>query len=202
VPPVVALAAVLAFRLPPLGSILAVLIGLACAAGLTLDAVRQQRQLNELVLALLADGRLTSPYIDRLLRAANRLSPSVISSLESQAQNTLQAVQRLFAGLTAVAASEPAHARAAVELHTVASREFDDLVERVGSADGLEVGRNMLTRLGKVAAAWEAMNQGKGAPKEDLRAEVELARADYDKFVETLRQLVMAAEERRQASHP
>lgn len=194
VPPVLALAIALGLRLPLPGSVIAVVLGLSCAAGLTLDAVRHRRTLNELVLALLADGRLTTPYIDRLERAAKRLSPSFATPLKSQAQTTLQVVQRLFAGLAAVAASEPAHSRAAVELHTSARRAFDDLVERVDRPDDLEAGRRMLDRLGRVAAAWEAMNQGQGPPTEDLRAEVDRAREDYELFVETLRQLVEAAE--------
>ena len=39
------------------------------------------------------------------------------------------------------------------------------------------------------------MYDGRGLPQQDLRAEVALARADYETFVEQLRQVVTAADE-------
>jgi len=201
VPPVLALAVVLGIRLSPPTSLLVIFVGLTSAAGLVLDAVRQQRQCYELVLALLADGRLTSPSIDRLLRTANRLSPTFATPLETQAQSTLQAVQRLFAGLAAVPASEPAHSRAALELLGAARREFDELLERVDDGHKLDAGGNVLNRLETVARSWQDMNEGLGPPALDLRAEVAQAREDYDTFVGQLRDIVTAAAERTQG-HP
>ena len=196
VPPVVGLAAVLAFRLSAPAMLLVILAGVACSAGLSFDAVRQQRRWHELVLAVLADGRVTSPSIDRLLRTANRLSPRFATDLESRARETLQAMQRLFAMLAAVPASEGAHARASLELLGAAEREFEALQALINDPPTSALGEQILTRLRAVATAWADMNEGLGQPSTDLRAEVQQARVDYETFVVHLRDLVAARAER------
>jgi hypothetical protein len=106
VPPLLALSVAVAVAGVPenvLVGVSAVLIGFLCAAGLILDAARQRRASNELILSLMEHGRMTSPSIVRAESTASRLADQAPARVVGrQAEETMRAIRQYLASLDAV----------------------------------------------------------------------------------------------------
>lgn len=167
VPGVVVLAAVLALRQTSLvvALVLAV-VGVVVASGLMLDAARQQRLANDLLLNLLENGRIVAPSLKRLeVRAAdlNDQSPAKVAS--RQARQTSLALRGVLDLLTAVPDSlSTLGLRAALDAVVNARTEFERLQRLIRQASpagsGGELDDSILDELEGVLRGWAGINQG------------------------------------------
>lgn len=167
VPGVVVLAAVLALHQNSvLPAVVLAVAGVAIASGLMLDAARQQRLANDLLLNLVENGRIVAPSVKRLeVRAEDLNDQSPVKVASRQARQTSLAIRSLLDALTSVPNSTATPGlRVALEAAVTARAEFDrlqNLIRQASSAysDG-ELDDSILRELEAVLRGWAAINHG------------------------------------------
>ena len=216
IPAILALTICLALRQPSLvlGAAV-VLVGATTSVGLLLDAARQQRKANDLLLNLLEHGRVSAPSLTRLeARATDLADRSPAKVVSRQASATSLAIQTLIASLESVPSSTSVGGlRQALDAAVAARRAFDRLqalLREHGPADASgELDGDLLRRLEGVVRGWAALNRGlvdslpqhrdllpaaddvAPAPSE-LMAALRGARARYPSLVEEMRSRILA----------
>lgn len=128
VPALVALAGALAVRQSsPVAAVVAVLLGVAAAVGLMLDAARQQRTANDLLLNLLEHDRLRAPSLSRLEARAKEVADQSPAAVPRQAGDTSMAVQALLDRVENLFGSGAASVGEALDAVLAARKSFDRL---------------------------------------------------------------------------
>lgn len=192
-----------------------VLVGVTSSVGLVLDAARQQRTANDLLLNLMEHDRVSAPSLTRLEARAVELSDqSPAKVVPRQASATSLAIQALIASLESVPQSTSVGGvRQALDAAVVARAEFERLqavLRESGSADAAgELDSDLLEGLEWVVRGWLAVNRGllgslpehrhlapderdpTPSPDELLEA-MQRARARYPSFVEEMRSRILA----------
>lgn len=216
IPALLALTACLAVRQPSVVlGVAVVLVGATTSVGLMLDAARQQRKANDLLLNLLEHGRVSAPSLTRLeARATDLADQSPAKVVSRQASATLLAIQALIASLESVpdSATVPGLGQA-LDAAVAARGEFERLqavLRELGSGDASsELDSDLLQRLEGVVRGWATLNRGvlDSSPKyrhllpaehdpapssDELVEQMRRARADYPSLAEELRGRILA----------
>jgi len=144
----------------------AVLIGGLGAAGLILDAARQRRDSNELILSLMEHGRITPPSVLRAESTASRLADQAPAKVVArQAEDSARAIRQYMASLDAVPSSgslpmlTQAH-DASAHAHAEAQRLDRLLEEYIPDAKDPRPAQDALEPLDRALSGWTALNHG------------------------------------------
>lgn len=169
-PALLALSVSLAVAAAPESVILTVtvgLVGVLGAAGLILDAARQRRDSNELILSLMEHRRITPPALLRAESTAATLADQAPAKVVGrQAEETARAIRQYLASLEAVPSSgslpmlTQAH-DASARAHEEALR-LDRLLAHYSPAlePDAKSAQEVLEPLDRALAGWTALNAG------------------------------------------
>jgi hypothetical protein len=156
IPALVALTVALATRAPsPAAAAVVVLVGSAASVGLMLDAGRQQRLANDLLLNLLEDNRIAAPSFTRLESRAKQIaeeSPAGIVSRQARALSI--ALQALLGALTRVLKSGAVTLDQVLDSAVTARAAFDRLQVLLQEFGQPPLDRSVLDDLEFVTRAW------------------------------------------------
>ena len=216
IPAILALTVCLAVRQPSvaLGAAV-VLLGVTTAVGLMLDAARQLRKANDLLLNLLEHDRVSAPSLTRLEAKAMDLSDQSPAKVVSrQASAASLALQGLIDSLESVPGSTTLDGlRQALAAAVAARGEFERLqaiLRQSGPADTAgQLDDDLLRELEGVVRGWTAVNHGllpslteyrdllptenDPAPSSsELLEGMRRARARYPSLVEEMRSRILA----------
>lgn len=184
-----------------LGMVLSPLVGGLAAMGLMLDAGKQTRESNDLILSLMEHGRLTPPSLIRAeSEAVSRGDQAPAKVVARQAEEAARALRQYFASLEAVPSSGSLPMltqayEASQRAHTEATR-LDRLLAQYlpPSSSRSTSGDWVLEPLDRVLSGWATINEGLG-----LEARIpRLAWADGRPSPEELLDLIRQARDRNQ----
>lgn len=146
-------------------AILAVLVGTFGGMGLILDAARQQREANELILSLMEHGRIDSPSVQRAesiaLGMADQAPAKVIGR---QAEKTARTIRQFISDLESIVESGSypmlEQARKASALAHNEARNLDTLLgSNLPSPASSPPAENVLQPLDQALSGWFAINR-------------------------------------------
>lgn len=143
-----------------------ILIGIFGAAGLILDAARQHRESNELILSLMEHGRITPPSVLRAESLAAGLADQAPAKVVGrQAEKTARAFRQYLAALEAVPSSgtvpmlDQAHKDS--NLAHSEAQELDRLLQQnIPSLASPRTAEGVLEPLDRALSGWLALNRG------------------------------------------
>ena len=143
----------------------AILSGVLGAAGLILDAARQRRASNELILSLMEHGRITAPSVLRAESTASELADQAPAKVVGrQGEETARAIRQYLATLEAVPSSgslpmlsqaHEASARAHAE-----TRRLDRLLNVYMPRSEALTTEAVLEPLDRALSGWTVLNHG------------------------------------------
>jgi hypothetical protein len=167
IPPLLALAIAVGAKSDPWLCALLVSITAIFEYGLFKDAVRSEKQANQILLQSIEDRRVRSPTLERWeSEAANQASKTRPELLQPTAEDAVVALQRAAASLQDVGRSEPSlasYARRQVDL----AQEPITRVTQLFPQPVVQVGQEALRLLTEVADDWLAVIDGHGPPGDD-----------------------------------
>lgn len=144
----------------------AIILGVLGAGGLVLDAARQHRESNELILSLMEHGRITPPSVSRAESMAAGLADQAPANvIKRQAEKTARAFRQYLAALEAVPSSgsvptlDQAHKDS--NLAHREAQELDRLLQQnVPALQSSRTAESVLEPLDRALSGWLAMNLG------------------------------------------
>jgi hypothetical protein len=190
IPPALALSFALASRLKPEAAFVSVALGAILVIGLHWDALKQQRDANDLLVEALADGRVKAPSIEGVETKAIEISQrSAADERKSVAINATRAMAHAVT-LTNLIASEPTRiysARYAVQR----AREKFESFKTTFPTRITERGEQTLAALEEVTTLWVAAWE-QHSPSTDWATRTEKGRLDaiglYEGFRTVMRE--------------
>lgn len=161
-PPVLGLSASIACREAPGPGPVVLLVGSALAAGIVLDAIRQQRRSNDLILDLLQVNEITSPSLEQLEAwAADFADRSPSNVLARHGRRISEALQPLFKWIKWGMLSAPADALTdGFDSLATAHKELHELSAHDVPKGVIETGTRLLQRVSRIVRAWAEFNPG------------------------------------------
>jgi hypothetical protein len=200
IPPVLGLTVAFVVRLGTKAGLATLLFGLLLVVGLLWDALKQQRNANDLLAEALADGRVKAPSLERLENSATEVAQR--STTDERRYAAIDATRAIAQAvrLTNLIASEPSRIYAAVDAVNKARDRFIPF-EASFPKSVTERGARTLTALKDVTDLCVTVWEGKGADTPDWGTHVNTRRleatAEYAAF-----RVVVSKELARLASLP
>ncbi len=175
-----------------------VVVGVAVAAlslGLLVDAARLERRANDLLLDVVTDDRVQSPTLERLRGQAHAIvNRTAADDAEQAASRLAAAIKRAARRLERVGNSEPSLANAAKEdavRAQIALGEAESRLER----NAVELGRQVVTELNRLADAWVAAMKGTAFEVHEANEALGRAESQYEQFLRVAKQDVAVMRE-------
>jgi hypothetical protein len=166
---------------------LAVPLSLLVSWGLLRDASRSDLHAQDIVVVAVANDRVQSPVIERLMVAADEAAQyGTRENIDAAAVKASTALTDALRLLERAGISEPAAAHQAKEFVDRAAAAFGEGKPVFDSA-AVERFESALQELRPVAQAWVDIIEGKGAPSFDLQARVQAAHAHHAGFLQAIR---------------
>ena len=161
-----AFALAFASRLKPEAAAACVVLGVLLIVGLHWDALKQQRDANDLLVEALADGRVKAPSIEGAESKAKEISRrSATDERKAAVIDTDRAMSRAVT-LASLISSEPTRIYAARDAVVETRKKFD--LFKSGFSEGvIERGEQTLAALEEVTSLWVAAWEQTGAPDDN-----------------------------------
>jgi hypothetical protein len=167
---------------------LAIPVSILASWGLLRDAARSESHAEDVVVVALANDRVQSPVIERLVTAAEEAAQyGTRETIDAAAVKASSALTDALVMLERAGVSEPAAAHQAQELLDKAASAFGEGKPLFDSA-AVERFEMALQELRPVAQAWVDIIAGRGAPSFDMQARVQAAHANHAGFQQAVRQ--------------
>jgi hypothetical protein len=199
IPPVLGLTVAFVVRLGTKAGLATLLFGLLFVVGLLWDALKQQRNANDLLAEALADGRVKAPSLERLENSATEIAKR--STTDERRYAAIDATRAIADAvrLTNLIASEPSRIYAARDAVIKARDRFIPF-EASFPTSVTERGARTLTALKDVTDLWVAVWE-KGTDTPDWGTRVNTRRIEATAEYEAFR-VVVSKELARLASLP
>ena len=187
VPALLFLAVAISVRSPVL-ALWAIPLAVVVSWGLLRDAARSEQHAQEVVFVALANERIQSPTIERLLAEADEAARyGTRELLESAARKASDSLSEALQSLEHAGVSEPASAAQAAGLVQQAAAAFDE-GKPLFATSAIDRFDKALNELHSVADAWSRVIQGGGQPTIDMAAHLQAAHAHHAGFRQAIRE--------------